>query len=390
MAPSARFVVHLRLGGVLVAAERAAAPSLHARPIAVGARPDSAGLVVAVSREAADAGVEAGMPAAIAGAVAPGCVFLEGHLDRHLDFAAEIDALVRHHADAVRWSGFDQALIEVPVASRLRGMVESLRADLIALGLDVACGIASSPFAALVASWLVAPNGVLQVRPGYERAFLAPVSIDALEGLAPEVAARARARGWTRLGDIASLDAGTAVDAFGGRGLVWQQWCAGADAGSLAMVLPAGTPRPVRFVERLAPTPLAPWPAAPDSLARVVEGALRGLFDRAAAAGCVATLALLRVERGDGRAATRRVSLSCRVDARTATTAAVALAEGLAIEDSSQVVVAVAGLQPRTVPAARGRSRRVPLLGKLGARASWPRPSSSSPARVPPAHVRSA
>jgi DNA polymerase-4 len=74
-------IAHVDLDSFFVAVERARRPDLAGRPVVIGGRPGSRGMVAAASREARRCGIRVGMPLAQASMRCPDGVFLDGSLD---------------------------------------------------------------------------------------------------------------------------------------------------------------------------------------------------------------------------------------------------------------------------------------------------------------------
>jgi len=71
-------VAHLDLDSFFVAVERIRHPDLIGRPVVIGGRPASRGMVAAASREARRCGIRVGMPLAQASVRCPDGAFLDG------------------------------------------------------------------------------------------------------------------------------------------------------------------------------------------------------------------------------------------------------------------------------------------------------------------------
>lgn len=202
-------MVHLWLPDFVVAVERQRAPDLEGQPVVVGGRPGGRGVVAAASQEARARGVVAGLPLADVPARCPNARFVEGAIARYLEAADAVDELIRHDVDLVEWPGLDEAVFDAPRIGSTRsmvGIVEAVQQRVKArLGFDVACGVAAPRVVARAAARLVAPRGVLCVLEGYERRFLAPLAVDLLEGVSPDVAARLGRAGVESIGELAAL-----------------------------------------------------------------------------------------------------------------------------------------------------------------------------------------
>ncbi len=104
----------------------------------------------------------------------------------------------------------DEAFLDARGLERIQGSPEEIAVALRRevrdrVGLPITVGVATTKFLAKVASAVAKPDGLLVVPAGGERAFLEPLPVEALWGVGPATAARLRARGLARVGDVARL-----------------------------------------------------------------------------------------------------------------------------------------------------------------------------------------
>jgi DNA polymerase-4 len=177
-------------------------------PLIVGGAPEGAGQVVAACRAARAAGVRVGQTLREAAQLAPAARFVPGILDRYAEAASMLDELVRRWCAEVDWVSIDRAII--PATAVTSGAIAAAadamqRAIGDQLGLASAAGIADTEVAASVAAALVAPSGLLQVLPGYDARFLAPLELRWLPSLSAAARERLADRGVTTIGALAGL-----------------------------------------------------------------------------------------------------------------------------------------------------------------------------------------
>lgn len=195
-------------------------------PLVVGGAANGAGHVIAACRLARDAGVRPGQPLREAARRAPSARFVPGILDRYAETASMLDELVRRWCTEVDWVAIDRAVIPASAVKHgaLAAVADALqRAIRDELGLSSAAGIADTEVAAQVAASLVAPSGLLQVLPGYDARFLAPLELRWFPALSAAARERLEARGVTTIGALADLSAEDAEAAIGsGWTAVWR------------------------------------------------------------------------------------------------------------------------------------------------------------------------
>jgi DNA polymerase IV len=226
-------VLHLDLDSFFVAVERRRQPDLIGRPVVIGGKPGSRGMVAAASREARKCGIRVGMPLAHAAIRCPDGVFLDGAFDACFAASLQVDELLRRVTPDVEWLSIDEAFVGLPGSARPRSAIETaerLHREIAALGFEAACGIARSKLVAKVASRLARPSGVIHVLDGYEARFLSPLKIDMLPGIAPALVMRLRGAGIRRLGQLAKLTDAQVSLLAGRAGHSLTQQAAGIDA----------------------------------------------------------------------------------------------------------------------------------------------------------------
>lgn len=187
-------------------------------PLVVGGAADGPGVVIAACRLARQAGVRSGQALREAARLAPAARFVPGILDRYAEATSMLDELVRRWCAEVDWVAIDRAVIPAravkagPLASAADAIQRAIRDE---LGLSSAAGIADTEVAASVAATLVSPSGVLQVLPGYDERFLAPLELRWLPTLSAAARERLAGRGVTTIGELAGLPPHEAEAAIG-------------------------------------------------------------------------------------------------------------------------------------------------------------------------------
>jgi DNA polymerase-4 len=214
-----RAILHVDLDPFFVGVERSLDPSLRGRALVVGGG-ERSGFVVAASAEAKAAGVRAGQSLAAARELCPDAVFRPGDLDAYGQMSEQVTSVLLAACRRVERPSADEAYLDLtpdsPGAPAAVAIVEGLKDELHRrLGLDASFGLASSRLAARIASSWARPRGFLLVLPGYESSFLGRQTLSALDDLPPHLATALERAGITTLGQIASADEKTLVEAVG-------------------------------------------------------------------------------------------------------------------------------------------------------------------------------
>ncbi len=186
-------------------------PSLRGRPLAVGGRPESRGVVAAASYEARAFGVRSAMPMARALRLCPNLAIVRPDFPRYRAASQHILEIFRSCTPLVEPLSLDEAYLDVsdnlwgealatPVAMRLK---QRIREE---TGLTASAGVAPNKFLAKIASGWQKPDGLTVISPGRVEAFLQQLPVDALWGVGPVTAGKLRKIGIVRLVDVRAAD----------------------------------------------------------------------------------------------------------------------------------------------------------------------------------------
>jgi DNA polymerase-4 len=182
-------------------------PSLRGRPVAVGGRPESRGVVAASSYEARTFGVRSAIPMSRAVRLCPELVIVRPDFAKYAAVSRQVFAIFRDVTPLVEPLSLDEAyldvtenawglLLGVDVAKRIKARVRE------ETGLTASAGVAPNKFLAKIASGWKKPDGLTVIAPERVEAFLQKLPVDALWGVGPVTARRLRAAGIERLVDV--------------------------------------------------------------------------------------------------------------------------------------------------------------------------------------------
>jgi DNA polymerase-4 len=219
-AAQARAILHVDLDCFFVSVERVLNPSLAQRPVIVGGPAESRGVVCSASREARSSGVHSGMATAVARRLCPDAVFLPGRGRLYARAAAAAQKVLREFSPRVERASIDEAYLDVTDCDVAPMTTAALiqRALQARLGLPSSIGIGANKMVAKVACQLAKPEGIIEVWPGYEQAYLSPLSVSELPGVGPALAERLALFGLRTIGEVARVDEKLLQATFGATG----------------------------------------------------------------------------------------------------------------------------------------------------------------------------
>lgn len=325
-------ILHADLDSFYASVAQRDSPRLRGRPVAVGG-----GVVLAASYEAKRRGVTTPMSGRAARAMCPGLVIVPPDFPAYTAASRAVFEIFRRTTPLVQGISIDEAFLDVSGLHRIDGSPVEIAARLrrqVAqeVGLPITVGVARTPFLAKVASQVAKPDGLLEVPPDGEDAFLHPLPVRRLWGVGEATAARLNSFGLQTAGDLAALPEHVLVGLLGGAG---GRHLHNVVHGRTATALTLGTRRASIGAQRA----LGQGPHTPEH----VHAALLGLVDRVTRrlrdADKLASTVVVRLRFGDYTKASRSHTLM----QPTASTARLAEA-ATGLLGSASAVVRVRGL----------------------------------------------
>lgn len=204
-------------------------PDLVGQPVVVGGT-GNRGVVAAASYEARRYNVHSALPSAVARRRCPHAVFLPGDHELYSQVSVQVREIFERYTPLIEPLSLDEAFLDMTGATRLFGegveIAASIRADVLdELELGCSVGVAPNKFLAKLASVEAKPRalpdriergeGVVEVAPGGELAFLHPLPVKRLWGVGPVTLEKLERLGVKTVGDLAELDEPTVVAALG-------------------------------------------------------------------------------------------------------------------------------------------------------------------------------
>jgi DNA polymerase IV len=208
-------ILHADADAFFASVEQRDDPRLRGRPVIVGAW-----VVLAASYEAKAHGVRTAMGGAQARRLCPQAVVVEPRMSAYAEASKALFEVFEDTTPMVEGLSIDEAFLDVRGMRRLAGTPAEIAARLRRrvrrqVGLPITVGVARTKFLAKVASGVAKPDGLLEVPPDRELAFLHPLPVERLWGVGPVTAAKLHELGITTVGEVAGLGEPTLVSLFG-------------------------------------------------------------------------------------------------------------------------------------------------------------------------------
>ena len=231
---ASRTIMHVDLDAFFVSVEQVINPELRDKPVVVGGRPGSRGVVAAASYEARAFGLHAGMPLVTASRLCPQAIFVQGSFPKYRDASQRFMAVLADFTPFLEPVGLDEAYLDVTGFESIHGSIREMalamkRRIQDELGLTASMGIASGKVVAKVASELSKPDGLLEVARGEAGSFLAPLPVEKLPGVGKKTGRTLKGLGVNTVGELSVVPLGVLKSHFGAAGEVLHRWANGID-----------------------------------------------------------------------------------------------------------------------------------------------------------------
>jgi DNA polymerase-4 len=230
----ARCIFHIDLDAFFVSVEQALKPTLKGKPVIVGGDPERRSVVASASYEARHFGIHAGMPLSKARRLCPQAIFIRSQFSLYKDASAKFMKILGDFSPHIEPLGFDEAYLDVTGCEEPYGSLQKLALAVKEriseeLKLTASVGIATCKVVAKIASDLCKPDGLLEIAPGDEQAFLNPLPIAKLPGVGKKTKQALKDIGVTTIGELANLPLASIKRQFGATGAVIHSYAKGID-----------------------------------------------------------------------------------------------------------------------------------------------------------------
>ncbi len=232
-----RRILHFDGDSFFASIEQAADRRLRAKPIAIGGL--KRGIVLSASPEARRYGIRPGTPMPKARRLCPPLTVIPAHFDLYEQFSTQILLLCEESTPLIEPASTGAAWLDLTGTEDLNGpalaYAQQLRRTVANwLHVPLSFALATNKTIARIAARLRKPHAPLEVPPGGEAPFLAPLALRWLPGLSPAQADLLEVAGLQRIGDLARapLDATTLV--LGRQALTLQRRAQGLDEAPVA------------------------------------------------------------------------------------------------------------------------------------------------------------
>jgi DNA polymerase-4 len=222
-----RHIVHFDLDAFFVSVERILDPSLIGKPVIVGGSSER-GVVSAASYEARKFGVHSAMPSRKAAQLCPQASFVRGSIGEYSRYSRMVTEIIASKVPLFEKASIDEFYIDLTGMDRFFGAYQytkELRQLIIKeTGLPISFALATNKLVSKVATNEVKPNGEIEVLPGFEKAYFAPMKLEKLPGVGGKFVEQLNRHKLYTIGQVAEMEEQALEKMFGKHGSdLWYQ-----------------------------------------------------------------------------------------------------------------------------------------------------------------------
>lgn len=121
-----RKIIHLDMDAFFASIEERDNPELKGKPVIVGAKPGTRGVVSTCNYEARKYGVRSAMSSAEAYRRCPKAVFVDGHYEKYVKASKQVHEIMSGYTDCIEFLSLDEGYMDVTGSERIFGSAESI------------------------------------------------------------------------------------------------------------------------------------------------------------------------------------------------------------------------------------------------------------------------
>lgn len=230
-----RKIIHVDMDAFYASVEQRNNPELKGRPVVVGGRPDSRGVVSTCSYEARVFGIHSAMPTSEAYRRCPHAVFIaNADFSEYQRVSTQVREIFHEVTDLVEPLSLDEAYLDVSEnkmgeasATRLARWIRKRIFEVTSL--TASAGVSYNKALAKIASDWEKPDGLTVITPDIAENFISDLPVSKFWGVGPVTAGRMKELGIITGADLRSWPLWKLVDAFGKSGPWYYNLCRGID-----------------------------------------------------------------------------------------------------------------------------------------------------------------
>jgi DNA polymerase-4 len=190
MEQAASKIIHIDMDAFYAAVEQRDNPQYLNKPIIVGGKPDSRGVVATCSYEARKFGIHSAMPSSQAYRLCPQAIFVKPRFEAYREASAIIRSIFARYSEIVEPLSLDEAYLDVSENRLFQGsaklLAKQIKLDILQqTRLIASAGVSCNKFLAKIASDLGKPDGLYLITPEQAASFVENLAIGKFHGIGP-------------------------------------------------------------------------------------------------------------------------------------------------------------------------------------------------------------
>ncbi len=188
MQATPRKIIHIDMDAFYAAVEQRDFPQYRNKPVIVGGKPDSRGVVATCSYEARQFGIHSAMPSAHAYRLCPQAIFVKPRFDAYKEASEIIRKIFARYCDCVEPLSLDEAYLDVSDCQLYQGsatlLAKQIKQEIFRqTHLIASAGISYNKFLAKIASDFGKPDGLYLITPEQGPGFAENLAIGKFHGI---------------------------------------------------------------------------------------------------------------------------------------------------------------------------------------------------------------
>jgi DNA polymerase-4 len=220
-------ILHLDLDTFFVSCERLIDSRLQNRPLLVGGTGDR-GVVAACSYETRLYGIHSGMSMKVARRLCPQAVVIKGNSSTYTKYSHLVTEIIKEHVPVFEKASVDEFYADLTGMDKFYGTYKyasELRQKIMKdSGLPISFGLSCNKIVSKVATGEAKPNNQLKIDSGFEKSFLAPLSIRKIPSVGEKTYQILRNLGVDKVSVVQQMPVEMMMSALGANGVtIWKR-----------------------------------------------------------------------------------------------------------------------------------------------------------------------
>ena len=218
-----RKIIHIDMDAFYASVEQRDNPEYRNKPLIVGGKPNSRGVVAACSYEARKFGIHSAMPCSQAYRLCPSAIFVRPRFEAYREVSSQIREIFWQYASEVEPLSLDEAYLDVTYTAEYKGsatlIAKAIKREILKeTNLIASAGVSYNKFLAKIASDMDKPDGLYVIKPEQGEDFVANLPIGKFFGIGPATEKKMKKAGINNGKDLRAWPLEKLIKTFGKTG----------------------------------------------------------------------------------------------------------------------------------------------------------------------------